>query len=131
MFLKQLKWALLWALLIFILCAIPGKDIPFGGFWDIFNLDKLIHASLFFIQAVLLIQGFSKQKQFTVLNKYPKLIALIICVPYGGALELMQQAFFQDRTADLFDFAANTFGVVFGALWFEKIINKISFLKTR
>lgn len=124
MFLKQLKWALLWAMLIFILCAIPGKDIPFGSIWDILSLDKFIHAALFFIQSVLLIQGFSKQTQKSNFYKNVKIIAVILCVIYGGSLELMQGGFFEDRTADIYDFFANTFGAIFGALLFERIKNK-------
>lgn len=126
MFLKQIKWALLWAMLIFILCAIPGKDIPFGGIWDILSLDKFIHASLFFILVVLLIQGFSKQIQMTLFNKNVKVLAVILCVIYGGSLELMQDAFFEDRTADVYDFIANSFGALIGVLLFEKISRKIS-----
>ena len=124
MFIKHTKWALLWAMLIFILCAIPGKDIPFIGIWDLFNLDKLIHASLFFIQVVLLIQGFSKQTQIILFSRRPKLFAVGLCIMYGGDLELMQGAFFTDRTADIYDFIANSLGAVAGALLFEKIFNK-------
>lgn len=108
-------------MLIFILCAIPGKDIPFGGIWDILSLDKFIHASLFFIQAVLLILGFKKQTQMILFNKHVKILAVILCVIYGGSLELMQGAFFEDRTADIFDFAANSSGAILGAILFEKV----------
>lgn len=124
MFIKHLKWALLWAMLIFVLCAIPGKDIPFGGIWDILSLDKFIHAALFFIQSVLLIHGFSKQTQTNLFYKNVKILAVILCVMYGGSLELMQGAFFKDRTADIFDFAANSSGAVLGALLYEKVRSK-------
>ena len=36
--------------------------------------------------------------------------ALCLSIPYGGILEILQQELFEDRTADLFDFIANTFG---------------------
>lgn len=119
-----MKWALLWALLIFILCAIPGKDIPFAGIWDIFNLDKLIHATLFFIQAILLVHGFNKQTQIILFTKNPKIFAAIICIIYGGDLELMQGAFFEDRTADVYDFIANSFGAVAGTFVYQKALSK-------
>ena len=123
-FFSHTKWALLWAMLIFILCAIPGKHIPFGGFWDVFHLDKLIHACLFFVQAVLFVQGFTRQSQLVVLNKYPKLISLLICIFYGAALELMQRFVFQDRSADVFDFIANSIGALAGVWFFQKMLNK-------
>lgn len=124
MFFKRIKWALLWAMLIFILCAIPGKDIPFGGIWELFNVDKLIHASLFFVQAALLIQGFNNQTQVILFSRKPKLFAVVLCIMYGADLELMQGAFFEDRTADIHDFVANSFGAVTGALLFEKVLDK-------
>ncbi|MBI2269468.1 MAG: VanZ family protein [Bacteroidetes bacterium] len=124
MFIRNTKWALLWAMLIFILCAIPGRDTPFGSIWDILSLDKFIHASLFFIQAVLLIHGLSKQTQLTLFNKNVKISAVMFCVIYGGSLELMQGAFFEDRAADIYDFFANIFGAIAGVLLFERVLNK-------
>lgn len=117
-----MRWALLWALLIFILCAIPGKDIPFGDIWDLFNLDKFIHASIFFMQAILLINGFSNQSGILLFNTYPKSFTLFICIIYGGDLELMQGAFFEDRNADVYDFAANTIGALAGIALYPSII---------
>lgn len=36
--------------------------------------------------------------------------ALCVSIPYGGILEILQQELFEDRTADLFDFIANSTG---------------------
>lgn len=120
MFLKHTKWAMLWALLIFILCAIPGKDLPNIGWLEIFQFDKFVHASLFFVQSVLLIWGFSKQESISILKLYKNLFSIFICIAYGGLLELMQQAFFADRTADIYDFIANTFGSILGLFFYKK-----------
>ncbi len=123
MFLKHIKWALLWAVLIFILSVIPGKDVPFSDFWDLFNLDKTIHAIVYFIQTILLNDALHKQVQFASLNKFSKSVSIISCTLYGGLIELAQGAFFQGRHTDLLDFIANTVGVLLGALFFEKTLN--------
>lgn len=122
MLLKHIKWALLWAVLIFILSIIPGKDIPFSDFGDLFNLDKLIHVVVYFIETILLIDALHKQVQFASLNKFSKSISIISCTLYGGLIELAQGAFFQDRHTDLLDFIANIVGVALGALFFEKTL---------
>jgi len=123
MFLEHMKWAMLWAFLIFILCALPGKDIPYSDLWNIFNLDKLIYASLFFVQALLLVQGFKQQTLIFLFTKSPKFYAASICLFYGADLELMQGAFFEDRTADFYDFVANSFGTFMAILFYQKLLN--------
>lgn len=121
MLLKHIKWAMLWALLIFILCAIPGKDLPHITWLEILSFDKFVHAFMFFVLCVLLIWGFSKQDSFLFLNSNKKIFSVTICIVYGGLLELMQQAFFVDRTADIYDFIANSFGSFLGIFFYIKI----------
>ena len=118
MFLKHTKWALLWALMILILCGIPGKDVPEVS---IVNFDKFVHASLFFVLLLLTVRGFSLQTDVAILHNSPKITAFILCVIYGGTIELMQGAFFIDRTADINDFVANSFGCLVGTLLYDKI----------
>lgn len=121
MFLKYNKWALLWAMLIFILCAIPGKDIPTVWWLELLSFDKVVHASIFFVFVILFSRGFSLQTNFQLLSIYPKTIASIIGILYGGLLELMQGYCLVDRSADIADFIANTFGCLMGVVLFEKI----------
>lgn len=47
-------------------------------------------------------------------------MALLIAIPYGGILELMQGAFFENRTADIYDFIANSTGSFIGQWWVSK-----------
>ena len=118
MFLKYNKWALLWALLIFILCALPGRDIPHVSWLELVGMDKFIHASLFFVQVFLLIKGFNKQTNYDKMKNNPMVSAIILCIVYGGLLEIMQGAFYTDRTADIYDFIANSFGAVAGSIFY-------------
>ena len=124
-FLRKLKWALLWAVLIFILCAIPGHDIPHVSFLELLEFDKFVHAGIFFVLLMLLTRGFVVQEVYAKLKRNGKLIAFLICVFYGGALELMQGAFFTERTADIYDFIANSFGAIAGWLTYAFFERKI------
>jgi VanZ family protein len=124
MFLKHTKWAMLWALLMLILCGIPGKDIPHISFLELLSFDKFVHAGIFFVLQLLTVRGFILQSTFPKLKKLAKFIALLICIVYGGALEIMQGTFFTDRSADIFDFIANTFGASMGWILYDWMENK-------
>ena len=112
MFLKHTKWALLWALLIVILCGIPGRDIPHISFLELLSFDKFVHAAIFFVLLFLTVRGFSVQTTFNVLHQSPKIIAFFICVAYGGLMEIMQGTIFEERSADVYDFIANSLDVL-------------------
>lgn len=128
MFLKHMKWAMLWALLILVLCGIPGRDIPHISFLELLSFDKFVHAGMFFVLIVLTIRGFLIQTNFIKIQALAKQISLFLCVSYGGLLELMQEAVFEERSADIYDFIANSFGCFLGLFlyyWIEKrILNR-------
>lgn len=123
MFVKQLRWAMLWALLILILCGIPGRDIPHISFLELLSFDKFVHASIFFVLLVLTMKGFSLQTSVDAFRNSPRIFAVFICITYGGLLEVMQGTLFEERSADVYDFIANSFGCLVGLAlynWIEK-----------
>ena len=67
-----------------------------------------------------MIKGFKLQNDYRKLYEFPIVVSTIICVVYGGLLELMQGAFYIDRTADLYDFIANSAGVFIGIIFFRR-----------
>lgn len=95
-----------WALFIAFLCGLPGKDIPHISFLELLSFDKFVHASVFFVLVMLINKAFRK----TPNRKNAMAFALCVSIPYGGILEILQQELFEDRTADLFDFIANSTG---------------------
>ncbi len=128
LFLKYNKWALLWALLILALCGIPGKDIPHISFLEILSFDKFVHAALFFVLILLAIRGFLLQENSIKLKHSAKWLALLLCIVYGGLLEIMQAKLFEGRNADLFDFLANSLGSTIGFVFYNKL-EKIFFIR--
>ncbi|TND09578.1 MAG: hypothetical protein FD123_1169 [Bacteroidetes bacterium] len=128
MFWKHTRWAFFWALLIAILCGIPGRDIPHISFLEMLAFDKWVHAGVFFVLVILLARGLIIQNKFAFARKHGKLIALSCCVVYGGILELLQGAIFVERSADIYDFIANSFGAVSAFLLFNFLVAKIRFL---
>ncbi|MCC6837344.1 MAG: VanZ family protein [Bacteroidia bacterium] len=125
MFFKHIKWAMLWALFILVLCGIPGRDIPHISFLELLSFDKFVHAGVFFVLLLLLIRGSVLQTRFHFLSRHSFLLSGSFCVLYGGVLELMQEVVFEERSADLYDFIANSFGVLMGLIFYRKIEQKI------
>jgi len=74
------------------------------------DTDKIIHASVYFILAVLIYLSFLKSG----LRKYLILISFIFTVIYGISDEF-HQSFVQGRDASIGDVAADSFGAILGS----------------
>lgn len=129
--LRHLRWAILWAGVIMWLCLIPGKSLPQWHWFDMLDLDKTVHAGMFFVLALLLAQAF-------VGNGSPTrylLWAVLISAAYGVSTEVMQGLEALGRRADPLDMLANTIGACASAgyaTWRErrgKAIVPIAFLR--
>jgi glycopeptide antibiotics resistance protein len=90
--------------LIAFLCFIPGSDLPRISWAELVSLDKWVHLSLFFFLFTFWWLCFPRHSY----------IIIALCILYGGALELMQGYLFSERSADVFDFIANSLGVMLG-----------------
>lgn len=136
----KLFWRnILWALVIFILCSIPGDDLPKTSLITIPYFDKIVHFGMFFVMGIFLFAELSYQ---TKLKRIPIiLVVLFLIAAYGGIIEYLQQNFFIHRSGDYWDLFADVTGGLFSVLlypWLKKkkdlLVNsksfqKISFLK--
>jgi len=128
MFFKRNIPAVIWALIIFILCSMPSTAIPTFHWLDLLSFDKFVHASIFFVLQILLMRGLSLQTSFAKIQSNYKMVSLFSSIMYGGMMELMQYYLLSSRSGDVLDFIANAFGCLIGLLIFKKIKNKILFL---
>ena len=112
--------AILWALLIFGLCSMPGRFIPSASWLELLSFDKWVHAGIFFILVIFTSAGVLIHKQ----ARYFIFIFCLLAIIYGGLLEIMQAKVFSDRYADWQDFVANSFGCL-SALLFNKKISRL------
>jgi VanZ family protein len=113
---------ILWAFFIAFLCGMPGKDIPKISWLEWISFDKWVHAGMFFVLNFLFLKSYLKQKQSRENLQNSILYFAIACILYGGILELLQGLIFIDRSADMSDFAANSFGVILSVLFLKKRI---------
>ena len=95
--------ALLWTLIITILTLLPGKDLPKV---DIVNFDKVAHLGVFFALNVFYLRWLCK-----FIQKFNRILSItIVCIAYGGLIEILQGTIYTDRYSDIFDFIFNTLG---------------------
>ena len=118
----------LWALLILVLCGIPGKGIPHISFLELLSFDKFVHASIFFILVLFFIRS-NKLTKLKLMNKNAVFIAAGISIAYGGLIEILQATVFTDRSADWYDFIADSFGCLVAALLYCSISKKFPKLR--
>jgi VanZ family protein len=105
--------AILWALFIFILCAIKLGSISespifFPGF------DKLVHCGLFFGLVVFYSNGLIRKRGIDYLTYSKALLIILVAIAYGGAIELLQLFIFTWRSGEWNDLFADTVGACMG-----------------
>ena len=107
--------AIIWAIIIAILHAVPSSSAPDFSFTFFVHLDKLIHIILFMFGVYFFAIAYEeKQKQFFL---FPIIISFVL---YGGSLEVMQGIIFEDRISDIYDFVADIIGIFIGVFIFMK-----------
>lgn len=111
-----------WAFVIFILCAIPGKNLPHYTWADLLSVDKLVHFTMFFVLVLLFKRGFAKMG--SSVSTTQNTLLLLSAMAYGGSLELMQSYFYVDRSGSWFDFLANSIGAMAGVYFFKKLFGQ-------
>ncbi len=113
----SLSAAILWTLIIFVLCCTPGQYIPTTNWLELLSFDKFVHASIFFTLSFLWLVHLIKIKKLTF---FSMIFIILLCILYGGVLEIMQATVFSHRSGDWLDFIANTFGCLMGLWVFQK-----------
>ena len=111
----KFQWpAILWAIIVLILCDMPpaslhGNNVPiFEG------MDKLVHTGFFFVLTVLLFFGKIRQ-QHSYSYRIQTIIKIILFTSVlGGGIELLQWKVFTYRSAEWWDLFADMTGVGMG-----------------
>lgn len=124
MFLRHLTPGILWAVLILILCGMPGDQIPRLDFWEFLKFDKVVHFILFAMQVLIITIGFRKQHNRKWLRYHALSSALAFGLGYGILTEVLQLLVFRLRHFDYMDVAANSAGALAGTLLFLLIYGR-------
>ncbi len=109
--------ASIWAVIILVLTLTPGKYVPST---TLFSYDKLGHAGIFCIQALLLMFAINQSERYT--EKQARWAGFGIAVIYGLIIEFIQNLI-PGRGMEMLDAVANTTGS-FLALGLFIILNR-------
>ena len=107
-----------WFFLILVLICLPGSDIPQVDTWlnDIY-FDKWVHTGLFAVLTFLFIYPVAKLPLALGVKKNLAIkIAIAACI-WGLTTEFIQKFFIPDRSFDLYDLAADSFGIITAYTW--------------
>lgn len=110
MILKYNFYTICWACIIFIISVVTvGSNANI----EIAFFDKLVHAGMYGILALLMIVGFLKQRSYNYIRFNAIQLSVVITVLYGVLIEIIQ-GFTPDRSFDWLDMVANTLGAFIG-----------------
>ena len=111
--LKYQIWAIIWTIVILILCNIemPEPDGP-GVFFE--GFDKMTHMGFFYVLTVLLFYGKIKYQHNFSFRSLTIFKIILINAIIGGGIELLQWKVFTYRSAEWWDFGCDMLGACMG-----------------
>ncbi|MDB4107569.1 VanZ family protein [Bacteroidia bacterium] len=115
----------IWTAFIASSCLLPASAFNEFSFDSIFELDKLIHLTLYFVLIILWSLAIGKQS----LENKKKLSLLLYVVLFGVIIEVLQSSMSLGRHYDIEDIIANTIGSIIGVLLIPFVHNKKPLIK--
>ncbi len=112
----------LWTLVIIALSLAPNNQFNNKG---VYGIDKVVHAFFYAVHVFLLVHAFLRQRQYSNLNEYGWIWALICSSILGLSIEIIQGTVFVYRQVEIFDVVANVFGICIGIGSFYLIFGKL------
>lgn len=127
--LKHQKWAILWTIIVLVLCNIKMPQSQGGGFF-FEGFDKMVHLGFFFVLSVLLFYGKIKYQHNFAFRTLTIFKILLINAIIGGAIELLQWKVFIYRSAEWWDFACDMTGALM-AVFSYVLLHKLNFNESK
>lgn len=113
LFLKPIIWLVIICYGLFI----PASELPTKPFINIPHFDKIVHFGLFFVFCLLLFRPFRK------INVNPYIYAPAVSIVLSALLEIIQHVISSTRSSNLYDFMANTAGIVVSIFFFHFFVS--------
>ena len=102
-----------WFFLVLIVICLPGSKIPTIDTWlnDIY-FDKWVHTGMFGVLTFLFIYPVTKLSLSNLIKKNTSLKIAMAAIIWGLTTEFIQRFFIPGRSFDIFDWAADSFGIL-------------------
>lgn len=118
MFFKNYWKAILWFVIIILLSVLSSNRLPSVNI-NLWHTDKIAHFIMYLLFSYFIMEG-NGQSPWG-LKKSAVIIAFIFPFLVGLSIEFVQEILTETRTGELFDFIANTLGVLMGIIFYPKI----------
>ena len=119
-FIKNYLWAFLWSLFILFVCLIPSSELPKINFFSEYHVDKFIHFFLYFIQSALFLLLGSYKTNTNYFRRKHTIFVLFYGLLLGIIIEFTQQHYIVGRAGNLYDFIADSLGILLGLSFFAR-----------
>lgn len=117
--------AILWFTILMVLICLPGKELPKLGKWfDLFSMDKGIHAILFGGLSFLSFRPIYQSGMNTGEKKDWLTRICLSAAIWGLGTELIQKFWVEGRSFDLRDWLADSIGAAIYWTWMYLKINR-------
>jgi VanZ family protein len=112
--LKYQRWAILWTIVILVLCNLDLSDAGSKGDFFFTGFDKLAHLGFFYVLTILLFYGKIKYQHSYHFRSLTIFKIILISAVIGGGIELIQWKIFTYRSAEWWDFFCDMIGCFMG-----------------
>ena len=114
-----------WFFLVLFLICLPGSDIPTVETWlNYIYFDKLVHIGLFSVLTFLFIYPVTRLDLTNPVKKNTAIKIAIAVWVWALATEFIQKYFIPDRSFDMYDWAADSLGILIAFTWcWKKYLN--------
>ena len=116
---------MLWAAVILFLTLLPAASLPEVPGWQFVSFTTASHAVVFFILALLLQFGLTKQTTFTTLRRHSSWFTLIASLLFGILIEFLQTQMKMGRQGDPMDVVSNSIGTLIGIFLFTLVCRRL------
>lgn len=123
---RHLKFSLplaSWALIILILCCMPGNKFPHLKYAFPIPIDKMVHFILFFVLGFLLLRALNGLDVYTSFSR-AGIFTILYCLAYGILIEILQGLVFTSRSAEIMDALADLTGAFGGVIIFRTLYKR-------
>jgi aminopeptidase YwaD len=107
---------LLWAAIMLVLTLTPAAEMPNTPHWELLSFDTAAHAGVFAVLAVLSWFSLRRQSRWPALARQAGPVVMVICVLFGGLIEILQYVMHLGRQAEWTDLLGDSLGAALALL---------------
>jgi aminopeptidase YwaD len=107
---------LLWAAIMLVLTLTPADEMPNTPHWKLLSFDTAAHGGVFAVLAVLSWFSMRRQSRWPALARQAGPVVMLICVLFGGLIEILQYIMQLGRHAEWTDLLGDSLGAALALL---------------